>query len=73
MIRFLVDEDMPRSTPKALRKAGFECLDVRDIGLRGAEDDVIYRRAQVEDLVLITDRQAQRNYYCKISKRNADL
>jgi predicted nuclease of predicted toxin-antitoxin system len=54
MIRFLVDEDMPRSTAKALRNGGFECLDVRDIGLRGAEDDAIYRRAQDEDLVLIT-------------------
>jgi len=55
MTRFLVDEDMPRSTAKALRNAGFECLDIRDIGLRGAGDDVIYRRAQNEDSVLITE------------------
>jgi predicted nuclease of predicted toxin-antitoxin system len=45
MIRFLSDEDLPRSTAKVLRKAGFESIDVRDIGLRGAKDDVIYRRA----------------------------
>jgi predicted nuclease of predicted toxin-antitoxin system len=42
MIRFLIDEDMPRSTAKALKRVGFECFDVRDIGLKGAEDDVIY-------------------------------
>jgi len=54
MIRFLIDEDMPRSTAKLLREAGFECLDVRDIGLRGAKDDAIYQRAQQENCILIT-------------------
>jgi predicted nuclease of predicted toxin-antitoxin system len=42
MIRFLIDEDMPRSAAGALRSIGFECYDVRDIGLRGADDQVIY-------------------------------
>ncbi len=54
MIRFLIDEDMPRSTAKLLREAGFESLDVRDIGLRGAKDDVIYNRAQEENCIIIT-------------------
>ncbi len=54
MIRFLIDEDLPRSTAKVLREAGFESLDVRDIGLRGARDDVIYRRAQEENCIIIT-------------------
>jgi predicted nuclease of predicted toxin-antitoxin system len=54
MIRFLIDEDLPRSTAKVLREAGFESLDVRDIGLRGAQDDVIYRRAQEENCIIIT-------------------
>ena len=54
MIRFLIDEDMPRSTAKLLREAGFESLDVRDIGLRGAKDDVIYHRAQEENCIIIT-------------------
>jgi len=55
MMRFMVDEDMPRSTAKALRNAGFECLDIRDIGLRGARDKAIYQRAQDEDCILITE------------------
>ena len=49
MIRFLIDEVLPRSTAKLLREAGFESFDVRDIGLRGAKDDVIYHRAQEEN------------------------
>jgi predicted nuclease of predicted toxin-antitoxin system len=54
MIRFLIDEDMPRSTAKLLRQAGFECFDVRDTGLRGKKDDAIYQRAQKEGLVIIS-------------------
>lgn len=54
MIRFLIDEDMPRSTAKALRERGFDCLDVRDIGLRGPNDDVVYGRAQEENCILLT-------------------
>jgi len=54
MIRFLIDEDMPRSTAKLLREAGFECLDVRDVGLRGSKDDAIYQRAQEENCILMT-------------------
>jgi predicted nuclease of predicted toxin-antitoxin system len=54
MIRFLIDEDLPRSIARLLREAGFECLDVRDIGLRGAKDDAVYERAQKEECVIIT-------------------
>jgi len=53
MIRFLIDEDMPRSTAQLLREAGFESFDVREIGLRGAKDDVIYRRAQKENCIIM--------------------
>ncbi len=55
MIRFLIDEDMPRSTAKVLRQAGFECFDVRDIGLKGAEDGVIYDWAQKENCIILTE------------------
>ena len=55
MIRFLIDEDMPRSTAQILKNVGFECLDIRDIGLRGAEDDVVYQYAQKEGCVLLTE------------------
>jgi len=38
MPKFLVDEDMPRSTAKVLRDKGYEALDVCDCGLRGKSD-----------------------------------
>ena len=38
MWRFVVDDDMPRSTAPALRQAGWPAEDVRDVGLAGHED-----------------------------------
>jgi len=32
-MRFLIDEDLPRSTDDLLRRYGHEAIDVRDIGL----------------------------------------
>jgi predicted nuclease of predicted toxin-antitoxin system len=55
MIRFLIDEDMPRSAATALKNVGFECYDVREIGLRGADDKVIYGWAQKENCVILTE------------------
>ena len=52
--RFLVDEDMPRSTGHALKAAGFEAFDVRDVGLRGKSDAEVFSHAQREGLVLLT-------------------
>ncbi len=37
-MRFLVDEDLPRSIDSLLQEYGHEAIDVRDIGLRGAND-----------------------------------
>lgn len=38
MLKFVIDEDMPRSTANVLRSKGYEALDVRDCGLRGKND-----------------------------------
>ena len=35
-LRFITDEDVPRSTARVLRDAGFDAIDVRDVGLRGS-------------------------------------
>jgi hypothetical protein len=34
-LRFITDEDVPRSPARVLRNAGFDAVDVRDVGLRG--------------------------------------
>ena len=54
MLKFVIDEDMPRSTAKILRTKGYEALDVRDLGLRGKNDDEIFKFAQKEKAVILT-------------------
>jgi len=54
MWRFLVDEDMPRSTAPMLRQEGYEAEDVRDVGLRGHSDQEVFDYAQEQGATLIT-------------------
>jgi predicted nuclease of predicted toxin-antitoxin system len=53
-LRFITDEDVPRSTARVLRNAGFDSVDVRDVGLRGKSDAVIFEYAQRENRLIIT-------------------
>ena len=64
-MRFLLDANMPRSAVGAVQRLGHEAVDVREIGLGGAEDKHIAAYAQQHDLVLITrdfDFSDIRNY-----------
>jgi len=54
MLRFVMDEDMPRSTGRILKRRGYDVRDIRDYGLRGAEDQKIYEFAQREQAVVLT-------------------
>ncbi len=40
MLKFVIDEDMPRSTAKILKARSYEVLDVRDYGLRGKSTEI---------------------------------
>lgn len=42
MPKFVIDEDMARSTGIMLKEHGYDVKDIRDHGLRGAEDEEIY-------------------------------
>jgi predicted nuclease of predicted toxin-antitoxin system len=53
-LRFITDEDVPRSTARVLRDAGFDAVDVRDVGLRGKSDAEVFAYAQQENRLLIT-------------------
>ena len=53
-MRFLIDEDLPRSISGLLRRYGHEAVDVRDIGLRGASDAEIASSAQNNGLCLLS-------------------
>jgi len=52
-VQFLIDEDLPRSTANLVMKYGYNAIDVRDIGLRGAKDVKIISYAQKRNLCLI--------------------
>jgi predicted nuclease of predicted toxin-antitoxin system len=54
MWRFLVDEDMPRSTARVLRQTGHTAEDVRDVGLRGHSDQEVFDYAQSQGAILVT-------------------
>lgn len=54
MWRFLVDEDMPRSTAVALRGAGYAADNVRDVGLRGHSDADVFAYAQLNQVTLVS-------------------
>lgn len=54
MLKVVIDEDVPRSTGKILKEHGYKVKDIRDYGLRGAEDEEIYGFAHREKAVIIT-------------------
>jgi predicted nuclease of predicted toxin-antitoxin system len=53
MPKLVIDEDMPRSTAKILSKS-FTVMDVRDCGLRGKNDEEVFKFAQKERAVILT-------------------
>ncbi len=64
-MRFLIDADLPRSVDGVIKAHGHEPIDVRDVGLRDAQDAEIARYALAEGLCLITgdyDFSDIRNY-----------
>jgi len=54
MLKFLIDENMPRSTAEALKKIGHESIDVRDYNLSGKSDEEVFKFAQNEKAIIIT-------------------
>jgi predicted nuclease of predicted toxin-antitoxin system len=64
-MRFLLDANLPRRTSAAVASHGHQAIDVRDIGLGGADDAVIAAYAQENSLAIITrdfDFSDIRNY-----------
>jgi predicted nuclease of predicted toxin-antitoxin system len=64
-MRFLLDANMPRSAAEVVQCLGHQAVDVRDIGLGGAQDKRIAAYAKENGLALITrdfDFSDLRNY-----------
>ncbi len=58
MLKILVDEDMPRPTARLLQSLGIDTIDLRDIGLKGSTDAVVFKYAQKHRMIIISrDRE----------------
>ena len=53
-MKFLIDEDLPRSLLRILKDQGFEVFDVRDCGLRGESDEAVFCFAQNAQAILFS-------------------
>ncbi len=53
-MRFLIDENLPRTLAGRLRSSGIDATDVRDLGCGGATDEEVFRRALEGMYVLVT-------------------
>lgn len=53
-MRFLVDAQLPPALALWLREAGYDAQAVREVGLRDADDTVIWRHALAHRWVIVT-------------------
>lgn len=53
-MRFLVDANIPRSALDAFARSGHQADHVNDVGLKGAPDEQIARRAQETHAAIVT-------------------
>lgn len=54
MATLVIDENLPRSLAPALAKLGHNAKDVRDHGLRGKPDEIIFAFVQQEQAILVS-------------------
>jgi predicted nuclease of predicted toxin-antitoxin system len=62
-VKFLLDENFPKSVAWALKEKGHDVLDLRSVGLLGASDTVVAWMAMNEGaMILTTDRDFFRSF-----------
>jgi predicted nuclease of predicted toxin-antitoxin system len=53
-VKFLVDNQLPPALAQYLRKRGFDCQHVLDVGLAESLDSEICRYAEVQDRIIVS-------------------
>lgn len=72
-MRFVIDEDLPRSVAPAIERLGYKAMDVRDHGLRGACDARVFAFAQSMKAVLVTGDRGFGNLLTYPPERHAGV
>ncbi len=54
MLKFVIDEDIPYSTGRELKKQGHEVIDIKNSKIRGSDDEKVYNFTQKERAILLT-------------------
>lgn len=67
-MRFLVDENLPLQVTQRLREQGHDVEDVREIGLAGDKDQVIWEYASKSGRIVITHNFADFSRFWRFSK-----
>ena len=53
-MKFLIDSPLSPSLAAGLRESGFDAIHVRDVGLQGARDSVVFRYAASEERTIVS-------------------
>lgn len=53
-MRFFLDENFPRKAARVLEAKGFVVFDIRGTGLEGADDKILFEKAQQHEAIFLT-------------------
>jgi predicted nuclease of predicted toxin-antitoxin system len=67
-VKFVVDHQLPPALARFLESQGHIAFHVRELGLKAADDAIIWSRAKADDLVVVTKDE---DFFFRASAPNA--
>jgi predicted nuclease of predicted toxin-antitoxin system len=53
-VKFFLDENFPRKATRMLESHGFEVFDIRGTEIEGADDTILFEKAQQHEAIFLT-------------------